>query len=250
MIVLTNWRRPQNIAQILYAIKRQSVAPIAVACIDNAESGYELPACDACRFDAYFRVERPNYGPPCRFIPALASYAEYCLFLDDDLSPGWRMLETFQDTAKKLRGQFSTLCQIGRIFEYHGHRVPPWHYKARNVPLQREPIRVDMGCRAHFFRTRDLHHVIQFNWDLIDAYGEQARIEVARHDDLSLCLGLQRALNLPTYILPENLDRSTWINGMELPDNDALSSMPLFKQVRSEFIHWADQIGWQSLVSR
>ena len=257
LVIITNFMRPANVSRIIEAFAAQSV-PCTIKVVDNSPRGAPLaewwhyPAekvADIWRFTE-------NHGPPCRFAPALLDHTHpYTLFYDDDLLPGPLAVENLLEVAEKLNNNFANLGMIGRRFRPpQDPRNGRGRYLPRNIERLQTPVAVDMTCRTHFVKTCDVRHAINFKWDLIDAAGKDISSHVFVHDDMLLCLGIQHATGLGTYIIPAcEPDRSLKI--ADLPDAHAVSirrgdsEMGGYKvhlNERSELVDLAERVGWKS----
>jgi len=266
LAVLTNYARPQNLPQIVRALRRQT-HPVKIVIVDNSpaktasEDGDQH---DLTRIrksvDDIWRFEQ-NAGPPCRFAPAFMQHdCSHILFLDDDMLPGFHAVEHLVNTATQLKNEFATLGEFGRRF--HGgnrsymqgfHGRGEWRYVCRNVKRGHEPTPVDMTCCAHFVRADMMQHVLSFKWDMIHKHGCDEDLDGDRRgwwreDDMLLSLGIQQGTGLKSYLTPMPRRRVRMsLRQRMLAAPHAHSSRPHHLQDRTRFIHLALQSGWQSL---
>jgi hypothetical protein len=261
LVVLTNWKRPQNIPGILEALEQQTVkAPVLL--VDNAPD--PKPAGDPvdplrARFLDVWRFTE-NHGPPCRLAPAMVYHDyRYYLFLDDDYLPGRCCVENMLANARSLRDRFSTIGWLGRRFkqesgallyhygEWRKHVVDPHGHLAT-------PSRVDMTIRGHLVQACHVPHALSFKWKLMGEHRASLATSLGRHDDFLLCQGIQTATRLPSYLAAAMAGGSegarVW---KELPTEDdrdvAARHRPGHQEERTACIRAAARMGWRSLVS-
>lgn len=251
LVVLINYRRPQNLLEILPAVRAQS-EPCKIVVVDNhpeSEPECRLPSEVEASVDDVWRFKQ-NTGPSCRFAPALLTHdCEYVAFLDDDFVPAPRAIEHLLKTAKQVNDKFATIGEIGRIFPRavdRGHL--DYRYAPKNVTRTEAPRQVDMTCRAHFVRAELVRHALDLKWDLLRRYANTDYPQVLyTHDDILLCLGIQRATGYPSYMTP--LDPTdTAIIAKELPGPNAVHHRPGHKKTRSRLVSRCGRLGWKTLV--
>lgn len=254
LVVLSHFRRPENLWPILKAVMGQTVKPTKIAIVDN--SGMidtpSLPP-DSLRH----RVEVWSFpdpgGPTARWIPALMELdCRYTLFLDDDLLPGPRAIEHCLATAATLGDRFSTIGQIGRMLT----GPEGAEYVKRNVGLwDGKPRPVDMTCRGHFVKTSVVRTALFFREALqVLAKGSPEEISnkaATVHDDLFLSLGRQwpsGATATPCYLLPQ-APPEFMIRMKDLPDGGVgVSKRPEHRDERNKIVRACKSIGWESLA--
>lgn len=239
LAIVINWARSGNIG----AIVERLVPQADVVVVDNSASGADALLAEQWRAAGALVWRIPNnLGPPCRFVPALADLDHrYVLFVDDDFLPGERCVEACLQAAGLVAGQFATIGQIGRRFVYeHGN----WRYRRKNSPrLSSFPCPCDLTCRMHFVRREHLWHVLPFR----ERVAERLPLHASIHDDLLLCLGLQMATNLGSFLIPSD---GPQIKVAELDDNQPLNSRRRgHVRERAELIQEASRLGWRSLWS-
>ena len=238
LAIVTNYSRPNNIPLIVDALREQTV-PVDIVVMDNS-------GVDHFGFGLSLTWDVPDggYGPPNRFLPAFRDHRhEFCLFLDDDLLPGCCAVEHILDTYEWMDGKVSTIGEIGRI------HTPQGEYVRRNVRRQPFPCRVDMTARAHFVRTEHVRHVLNYKWDLINRFGDEARELVSIHDDLLLCCAIQMETAFPSCLTAVDPSESKLIRTRDLPDGGGgVSAKAGFLEQRHRLIQMFQAIGWESLV--
>lgn len=246
LVVLTNWRRPCNLPQIISAFRGQTV-PVSIVVVDNSpgtgEEVYPNPlfagADDVWRF-------RTNLGCPCHFAPAQSIYdCKYVVFCDDDLVPGNRAIEYLLQCAASVQDRFATIGQVGRQFRFRRRRT---HYIAKNVVRLRSGMMpCDTTCRAHLVRTDLMHHVAAFRAKLIAQFGvSEVDPLVGMHDDMMLSLGIQLGTGFSTYLTPYEKEPELRLKKSELDDSNAASARPQHRSERNRMIDLAIKVGWKS----
>lgn len=244
-VILSNWKRPDNLRPIIAALKQQTIPFSKVVLVDNATSAYSCPADITASVTRYWRFPDDNLGPTNRFAPALLDYRpEYTLFLDDDLLPGIRMHEYLLEQARACSNVFATIGQIGRI--YRKNVDDTLTYVMRDVTTNNSTLTpVDLTCRAHFVKTADVRHALTMR-DRLLADVEQP--DWFRHDDILLCTGVQCATNQRSYVLSKPATEQAIIK-KNLPNPHAISSRADHLSSRTALINATQRIaGWKSLV--
>jgi hypothetical protein len=234
--VIINWKRPENVAQIVEALERQSVPCTITICDCHPEPRFALPDRTRLHADRIYHWHH-NTGPYSRFVP-LASYDhEFTLFLDDDMLPGDHCARHFLDCAGVIR-RFGVLGQLGRIV------APSGEYLPRHVPRGDGFVEVDIVIRGYFVRTRHLPLVADLRWRMNHVSGP---LPV---DDLLLCVAMGQLAGLPCYLTPADADPETRMNRRELPQPYSLSGQPDHLKIRTTFLRDAQSIGWVPLQAR
>lgn len=147
-------------------------------------------------------------------------------------------------SAAYLKDRFSTIGQIGRIFQLgnpEGSR-----YNSRNTPQRSDtkPVRTDLTCRAHMILSRYLPYVFSFRNDLV-ALGEDGERLAHIHDDFLLCMGIQRMIRQPSYILPFRMSTEDRLIKTDLDDNKAVWRSPTHWEDRNKMVDMSIELGWQ-----
>ena len=83
-VILINWKRPENLAKIAAAFRRQS-QPCRLKLCDVSTNEFRLNQETLQYFDEVFTWKR-NYGCYNRFVVALSVQSEYVWFHDDDMA--------------------------------------------------------------------------------------------------------------------------------------------------------------------
>lgn len=235
LAIVTNYCRPSNIPAIVAALHNQTVR-VDVVVVDNSPRLQQWE-CDT------WDIPDDGYGPPNRFLPAFRDHRhEFCLFIDDDLLPGMCAVEHLCHAYEWMDGKVSTIGEIGRI------HTPQGEYARRNIRRHDSPRRVDMTARAHFVRTEYMRHVLNYKWELINRFGDEARELVSVHDDILLNCAVQMETAFPSCLTAADPDVSKLIRTRDLPDGGGVSARAGFLQQRHRLIQMFQAIGWRSLV--
>lgn len=190
-----------------------------------------------------------NSGCPCHFYPALAyTRYKYTIFADDDLIPGKGAIELLLRSAVFLKDHFTTLGQIGRIFSMKSNEGE--RYNSRNTPQRSEqkPVRTDLTCRAHMILSRHLPYAFTFRNDLV-RLGEDAERLAHIHDDFLLCMGIQRIIRQPSYILPFRTNVEDRLIETDLDDNKAVWRYATHWEDRNKMVDMSIELGWTPVES-
>lgn len=232
-VVLINWKRPKNVEKIVESLRNQTIPITITICDCNPSKEFELSEKTRSVIDRLFSWKH-NLGGFNRFVPMPSYEHKYTFFLDDDLLPGRKCLEFFLNEAEKIE-DFGVLGQIGRMVD------DDLVYRPKSVKRNNELQDVDFIVRAYFTKTKHLHNVVKFRWEL--GYFEEELIE----DDLLLCASLKFYEQLPSYLLPYNRDIESLINYDELSPDFALSERSNHYLKRNDFIRRLIKAGWKPL---
>jgi hypothetical protein len=233
-VVVINWKRPDNVADIVQALKRQSMPCTVTVCDCHEGAGFGLPDRALPYIDRLYRW-RHNLGAYSRYVPLGAYDHKYTFFLDDDLLPGTRCVEHFWQQAERL-GTFGALGQLGRIVAADGG------YRTQDIPRGPGFTEVDVLVRAFFVATESLVHIPPVRAML----GESSDPE----DDLLLAVGLAMQAGLACYLTPADPDRETLVNQRELASSYARYARPAHLPTRSRLLHNAVGLGWKPILAR
>jgi hypothetical protein len=244
--VVTNYLRPSNTVEICNRLLRQDCD---VVIVDNSPGpSLELLGMVPNGVTDVWRWHQ-NSGPACRFAPVwmMSQNYRYAWFIDDDLMPGEKALESLLMLAGTLEDKFATIGQIGRIFKRKRRRR--YQYVKRNIGrVDGATTKVDCTCRMHFALANMVGSIHGYKTTLAG----KCRPDDYRHDDLWLCMSAQNETGCPSYLIParpegwqiieKNLD-----DGVErgVP---SVSSVSTHVSDRTELINLFSGIGWRSLV--
>lgn len=230
---INSFRRPQNIPAVIAALRSQSVPPDHIALIDNGGMEYSAEFC-AASVDTYIRVEKTNVGPCSRFIAPLMlpNAGTYTLFCVDDHVMQERHLEQLLETADELDDGWSTLGMQGR-------RTLGKTLAKNRIFAPEVPVPCDVVVTSELCRTNDVPLALQFRSDLLRENPSVSLFE----DDMILCMGIQRARKVPSFVAPSP-EGTRW-DGKRLPAPHALCARPNHRELRDEFVRTALKVGWQ-----
>ncbi len=240
LVVLINYSRPDNMRTVIDAWRPQTRNLVVV---DNSPltvpyqpypDPYLTGADDIWRF-------KKNAGCPCRFAPVMFYNCKYVIFADDDLLPGPDAVDHLLYVANQLEGCFATIGQLGRRFN-------GTNYCTKNYAIEGRVSACDITCRCHLWSAENLSRVIDFRRDLRLLGFTEARLSEI-HDDMLLCLGIQRSNGYPSYVLPSNNSKQFSPIAANLDEcGKALWRRPNHFIERNQFIQAAINVGWKSLV--
>jgi hypothetical protein len=233
-VVIINWKRPKNVAQIVTALRQQTVECTITICECNPSAEFALDEETKSMADRIYTFSN-NFGSYNRFVPIGSFDHLYTFFIDDDLLPGRRCLETYLMAAGKI-GEFGVLGQFGRTLEQDNV------YRPNEILQQDTFIETDFIIRAYFVKTCYLHNVIKFRWEI--GYFDDT---IFGEDDLLLCASLKYFEGLSCYQLPFNHDPETRVNKKELSDEYALSKRDTHYIKRTKIVKRLLYYGWQPL---
>lgn len=256
LIILTNFSRPQNMSRVIEAWREQTVK-CKIVVVDNRPKhlkslmeGYiqeEYPGLFAQGVYGVDDVWRwtENSGCPCWLAPATMLYGhKYVLRSDDDFLPGKRAVEHLLATAEKLNDEFSTIGQIGRVFDRS-------HYHLGNAHrLYTIPTRVDLTCRVSFMRSEVPISAILWRNMLLSEYpSEETSKLVGIHDDFLICCGAQKVTGYSSYVIAKMDDPETELIKEEIPNGpESCYKRPGHYQEREAMVQLCVKAGWRSLV--
>jgi hypothetical protein len=231
LAVVSNFRRPENVALVCSALKSQ---PCDIIVADNGK----WPADDGFRDDWKMAGARDiwswtqNSGPPARWYPALAwtHKYDYIMLVDDDHLPSDGLVESLVAQAESLDNHFAVIGRIGRNYRYRQGR---WSYRKRNV---REG-QVDMAGAGYFVVAHFLHQVIPFRNVLADA---GAHPDMLWHDDIILNCAIQMLFRRPSC-----MPTQPWAAKRLDTQGYAFSATSAYQDVRDDLINLCARCGWR-----
>ena len=233
--VLINWKRPQNVAHIVSALRSQSEPCTITICDCHPSPEFSLGHETLSLIDRLYSWSH-DYGGYNRYVPIGAYDHQFTLFLDDDLLPGNKCVEHFLMSATQL-DNFGVLGQLGRILPEDGV------YRYKRVLRSETFVETDVIIRGYFVLTKNLPYVQIFRWMM--NYFDEPLLQ----DDLLLCTALKVCAGLTCYLTPYDKNEETLINKRELNDDHALSMHPDHLIKRENFIERARRSGWRHLRS-
>jgi len=232
--VIINWKRPQNVADIVRALKRQTVPCTVTVCDCHNSAEFRLPSESLAYIDRLYQW-RHNLGSFSRYVPLGAYDHKYTFFIDDDMLPGTRCIEHFWTQAEKLRA-FGALGQLGRILDAEGR------YHPRDVPRGLGFTEVDLLVRAFFVPTNCLTYIPQIRAMLGESHDPE--------DDILLAVGLAIQAGQACYLTPADSDPETLVNKRELASPYARYARRTHLQARSRLLDRAMALGWKPILAR
>jgi GT2 family glycosyltransferase len=232
--VIINWKRPQNVKQIVQALKQQTVPVTITVCDCHPEPSFSLDEETIHLVDRVYRWTH-NLGAYSRYTPLASFDHPYTFFIDDDLLPGKKCVEAYLQAATEMP-EFGVFGQLGRIMDASGI------FRGQDIPLTESFIETDFIVRAYFVKTRHLYNIVRFRWEI--GYFEEPLPE----DDLLLCAALKYYDNLPCYLIPYHGDQETLVRYRDLNSEHALSSRINHYYKRTQFVKRLMYYGWTPLI--
>jgi hypothetical protein len=233
--VIINWKRPENVALIVEALRNQTVPCTITICDCHLSPEFSLDDKTRSMADRIYRWEH-NLGAFSRYVP-LGGYDHLFTYLaDDDLLPGPKCLEHFLKHSNLT--DFGVLGQRGRRIGEDGT------YNTERVKRSRKLEEVDIIIQGYFVQTKNLHVVPRLRWEM----GMQAQTDT--EDDFIICVAMQLYGNLNCYLTPKDSDKETRMNYCELPSPHALAKRSDHKDRRTAFAQEAAKYGWRTLHER
>lgn len=235
MVVLTNYKRPSNMPEVICGWKEQTVKPSYLVVVDNSPAGqhnyFSTLVDDVWRFTRNLRCS-------CRFAPALMiAEFPYVVFADDDIVPTVNAIELLLKEAELVGDKFTTIGPRGRNFKLD--RLPGRRYTYGNPPVGK----VDMTCCCHLVKQDDLRHLLDFKSGITSIFGEEGRDLSTIHDDMTMCLGVQMVTGHPSYLSGNRVIEKT----LDEKDTEALHRRPGHLAERCRMVDMAVEWGWRSV---
>lgn len=192
-VILTGYRRPNNLKEQLAAIRRQTVQPEEIFFFQDA-------ATPSVNFDSsllegvnHITVSK-NIGVWGRFAVGFWAKTKYVCVFDDDTIPGERWLENCINTIQTHRGLLGT---IGIIFNPHDDYI---HYISRVGWANPNDTTMEVDIVGHsWFFEREWLTVF---WKDSDNYAQYSKVG----EDIHFSFMLQKYLGLKTYVPPHPAD--------------------------------------------
>ncbi len=249
-VVVTNYRRPHNVAGILQAFRKQTY-PIELVVVDN--SGlvdsytplFKDLADDVITFN-------DNAGPASRFIGGVYTDAKYILFQDDDISPAKGVVEGFVRVCEEEGDHVGVMGWLGRIMEWEkvltgsGFDWRLNNYSKCNVnskPKYNEPI--DFTVRGMFVRSDILWAYHKFKQELRREFPVICE-QWLLHDDIMLSVAV-RCETDRSVLLRKKLGGHFTPASDKMPSNNSFSGRHDHANDRSQFIRACYSLGWRGI---
>ena len=188
-VILTGYRRPDNLKEQIAAIRHQTVQPEEIFFFQDA-------AIPSVKFDLellegvnHVTVSK-NIGVWGRFAVGFWAKTKYVCIFDDDTIPGARWLENCMTTIQTHRGLLGT---IGIIFNPHDDYI---HYFSRVGWANPNDTTMEVDIVGHsWFFEREWLTVF---WKDSDQYAQFSKVG----EDIHFSFMLQKYLGLKTYVPP------------------------------------------------
>lgn len=242
-VIVTVYKRPQNLAEQLKAIRAQTVKPKQIMIWHNVVPGVKL---DPRVVEGLTVVSaNPNMGVWPRFMIGLELNTKYVCVFDDDTVPGTRWFENCLLTMKTHRGVLGTVGVTFKHLTRQGWvKGDGWTRVGWPTPNE-QPVEVDIVGHSWFFER-----------DWIRAYANEPRCggQTTCGEDYHLSVSAQKQLGLKTYVPAHPKDHKEWwgsVKGMELgTDQVALYRINGENDKRIATHAAYVEGGWKPLVSR
>jgi hypothetical protein len=218
-VILINWKRPENVALIADAFRRQTV-PVHLKLCDVAPPEFALSESTLRLFDEVFRWNR-NYGCYNRFVIGLSVQSDLVWFHDDDMEPGPGFVEYLSSHAPE-----------GGVWGQKGNRVAEEYYC--DLPRADAPQVVDFVSRGYLLRSEDLFWVHRF-------MNKFNLWEYSHHDDIIMAKALQFYTDLPAT-LAAMAPPDTLMNARNLPEPHSCWRQPGHRPARTALLGRLRQI--------
>ncbi len=188
-VILTGYRRPENLKEQLTAIRHQTVQPKEIFFFQDA-------ATPSVKFDSsllegvnHITVSK-NIGVWGRFAVGFWAKTKYICIFDDDTIPGVRWLENCLTTIQTHRGLLGTIGIIANANDDYLH----YHTRIGWANPNIEVMEVDLVGHSWFFERSWLTAF----WQDSDDYWQAAKVG----EDIHFSHMLQKYLGLKTYVPP------------------------------------------------
>ena len=192
-VILTGYRRPDNLKEQLAAIRYQTVQPEEIYFFQDA-------ATPSVKFDSsllegvnHITVSK-NIGVWGRFAVGFWAKTKYVCVFDDDTIPGARWLENCMSTIQTHRGLLGTIGIIANANDDYLH----YHTRIGWANPNKEVMEVDLVGHSWFLERNWLAVFCQDS----DDYWQTAKVG----EDIHFSHMLQKYLGLKTYVPPHPPD--------------------------------------------
>jgi hypothetical protein len=192
-VLLTSWRRPQNLRRQLEAVAAQTVSPREIAIWHNGPEAFDAAAIPP-GLPATVVSSSRNAGVWPRFLFAMEFESPFVCVFDDDAIPGRRWLENCLRSMAVKEGLYGA---NGVIFP------DVTRSKRRNVGWMRPnllAVECDIVGHSWFFKRDWLRYYAL----------EPRRGEFDHGEDYHFSVALQKHLGLGTYVPPHPPDDKQW----------------------------------------
>jgi len=240
-VLLTCYRRPQNLALQVEALRNQTVAPKQIwLWINHHDDNRDLDLAGVA-IDRVFRNDF-NWKFFGRFAAALLADTEYVAVYDDDTIPGFRWHENCLRTMRTDEGILGTMGVIlrGRPFTGFSPRTRVFcGWRTHN----REITEVDFVGQGWFFKRDWLAHM----W-------RERPVTWENGEDIHFSAMAKIHGGIPTYCPPHPADQPELhgsVHGFELGADSVATHMNVdsFGRERDECVRAALARGWRTVRS-
>jgi len=243
-VILTLYKRPENLEKQLEAIENQSLKPKEILLFqDGIDYNYKIELSDELksRFNL-IEISDKNQGVWARFKFAQRAKSQYVCIFDDDTIPGTRWLENCHKNMMEQEGLYGTigiLMEKPEEYAYSGHFRVGW-----DGPLD-STTEVDLIGHSWFFKKDWVNY-------LFDGTEEFQKLKTAA-EDMTFSAQLQKQ-GIKTFVPPHPPnDTKLWGSLPEYAIKLGQSSCALsFTGSNHEKMNWAVnkhlQDGWQTLI--
>ncbi len=195
-VVLTLFKRPENLELQLKAINEQTLKPSEILLFQDVPDS-EPAAVLAPNLNKQFdniKITNSNIGVWGRFQFAMQAKSKYVCIFDDDTIPGSRWLENCHACMLEKEGIYGTigiLMKNPSDYPYKNYIRIGW-----SAP-NKKPKKVDFAGHSWFLKKNWLHHMFE-GTEKLQAYKYVA-------EDMSLSAQLKMLCNIDTFVAPHPL---------------------------------------------
>jgi len=236
--IVTAYKRTQNLAKQLSAIRGQSVPPSELLVWQNAATGSASMLATAKQHGASHILASPNMGVWPRFSIGLDCTSEYICIFDDDTIPGVEWLDSCMQHMQKNPGVYGA---IGIRFRGKG-RSPREQvgWSTANDKVEQ----VDLVGHSWFFKRDWLRYYML----------EPRHGSLYCGEDYHLSIAVERHLGLGTFVPPHPAgNRKIWgsLDGRGLGNDDhALAHQSDAETLKTKMHNAYLATGWLPLLAR
>lgn len=243
-VILTLYRRPQNLARQIEALRSQTLPPKEIWIwindhVDNSDLCFDYLDCDRIIDSSY------NFKFFGRFAAALLADTKYIAIFDDDTIPGEKWFENCLGTYCDLEAEGFKTPILGTAgvtlnsFRYENHYRCGWptqNKETKRVDLVGHAWFLNRECLSHFWREKP------YSWD--------------NGEDIHFSYCAQKYGGVQTFCPPHPPeDQSLWgsLYAVELgtdavaTSNNTWLSHTLFFSQRDKVVRNAIANGWETV---
>jgi hypothetical protein len=236
--ILTLYRRPQNLAQQVEALRNQTIPPKEIWVWINYHEDNEQLVLDFINVDRVFDCNH-NWTFFGRFAAGLLADTQFVAIFDDDTIPGKRWFENCLSSHAELESKGYTTPILGSAgvllnsYIYDDHSRHGW--PSQNTTIEQ----VDLVGHAWFFAYDALHH-----------FWQEKPLTWANGEDIHFSYCAQKYGGIQTFCPPHPPeDKDLWgsLYALELGEGGVatswLSRLTFFSQ-RDQIVNDALKKGW------